>query len=298
MKENIDKIVTVFGASGFLGRYVVEELAHAGYRVKAIARNIEHCKSLRTYGFVGQVVPIKGNALNYDTLPELIKNSYAVINMVGILDECGKQKFNIIHAQMPEKLALEAKNQGVEKFVHISAIVNEGSESKYARSKIHGEEAVHKAFPKATILKPSVIFGAEDNFFNQFAQMTKFSPFLPLIGGGKTRFQPVYVGDVAKAVLLSVEKNFAGKYELGGPKIYSFKKIMKLVMEFTGRKRHLLNLPFSLAQIPARIPFIPITTDQLKLLKHDNIVTDHDKDLQSFGIEPTSVYAIVPKYIR
>jgi NADH dehydrogenase len=293
-----DKIVTVFGASGFLGRYVVEELAQAGYTIRAVARNIEHCKDLRTSGAVGQIVPVKGNILDYSSFAELIKNSYAVVNLVGILAECGKQSFDALHAQMPEKLAVEAKHQGVEKFVHISAIVNEHSKAKYARSKIHGEDAVLKAFPEATILKPSVVFGAEDNFFNQFAQMTKFSPLLPLIGGGKTRFQPVYVGDVAKALLKAVDGKFAGKFELGGPKIYSFKKIMKLVIEFTGRKRKLLPLPYFLAGIAAKMPFVPLTSDQLKLLHHHNIVHDDARDLHAFGIEPASVYAVVPKYIR
>lgn len=293
-----DKIVTVFGASGFLGRYVVEELAQAGYTIRAVARNVEHCKELRTSGYVGQIVPVNGDVLNYESFPALIKNSYAVVNLVGILAEKGRQKFDAIHAQMPEKLAMAAAEEGVAKFVHISAIVNNNSKSKYARSKIHGEEAVLKAFPLATILKPSVVFGAEDNFFNQFAAMTKILPFLPIIGGGKTRFQPVFVGDVAKAVLASVESKFNGRFELGGPKIYSFKKIMRLVMDFTGRQRKLLNIPFSLAGIPARMPFVPITPDQLKLLRHDNIVAEGAKDLEVFGVEATSIYAIVPKYIR
>jgi len=293
-----DKIVTVFGASGFLGRYVVEELAQAGYTIRAVARNIEHCKDLRTSGFVGQIVPVKGDLLDYNSYGDLIKNSYAVVNLVGVLKECGKQGFDALHARMPEKLAVEAKRQGVEKFIHVSAIVSGESKSKYAKSKIHGEEAVLKAFPEATILKPSVVFGAEDNFFNQFAAMSKFSPFLPLIGGGKTRFQPVFAGDVARAVLVAVEGKYSGKFELGGPKIYSFKKIMKLVMEFTKRKRILLPLPFFISAILAKLPLVPLTSDQLKLLRHNNIVADDVRCLHTMGIEPTSVYAVVPKYIR
>lgn len=293
-----DKIVTVFGASGFLGRYVVEELAQAGYTIRAVARNIEHCKDLRTSGAVGQIVPVKGNILDYNNFPDLIKNSYAVVNLVGIMHKKGKQNFDSIHARMPEKLAIEAKHAGVEKFIHMSAIVCEQSKSKYARSKINGEDAVLSAFPEATILRPSIVFGAEDNFFNLFAGMTKFSPFLPVIGGGKTRFQPVYVGDVAKAVLKAVEGKHTGIYELGGPKIYSFKKLMKIVMEFTGRKRFLLKLPFFLASFIAKMPFTPLTSDQLKLLHHHNVVADDAKCLHTMSIEPTSLYAILPKYIR
>lgn len=293
-----DKIVTVFGASGFLGRYIVEELAQAGFRVRAVARNIEKCKHLKTAGFVGQVVPVTGDIDDYKNFADLIKNSYAVVNVVGILTETSKQKFAAIHAQMPEKLAHEAKKQSVEKFVHVSVIVDENSKSRYAQSKLAGEKAVLHEFPEAVILRPSLVFGAEDNFFNQFAMLTKLLPFLPIFGGGKTRFQPVYVGDIARAVVHCVAQKHQGIFELGGPKIYSFRKLLKMVMKFTKRKRLLLPIPYFIASVIAKMPLAPLTTDQLKLLRSDSIVHENARSLSALGIRATSIYAVVPKYIR
>jgi len=298
--ENLNgKIVTVFGGSGFVGRYIVKNLAEAGYTVRIISRSAEDAKPLKSCGFVGQVVHVRGNITDYDKLSGFIKNSYAVVNCVGILYECKKQRFDAIHAQAPEKLAKAAKSAGVAKFVHISAIVSADSKSKYARSKIKGEKAVLAAFPAASILRPSVVFGAEDNFFNQFAAMATISPILPLIGGGKTMFQPVYVGDIALAVQKCVEGNFHGTYDLGGPRKISFERIMKRILRYTHKKRRLLNIPYPAANIIASLtPASVLTNDQLKLLRHSNVVGVNSKTLVDLGIRPTAISAIVPSYLE
>ena len=215
--ENLNgKVVTVFGGTGFLGKYIIGKLAKAGYTIKVVSRRAENAKDLKTSGFVGQIVPVSADLAKQADIEAIIEGSYAVINCIGILYEQGKQKFDLLHAQIPEKLAQASKKLGVERFIHMSAIVNEKSNSKYARSKINGDKAVIAAFSGATILKPSVVFGAEDNFFNFFASMANYSPVLPLIAGGTTKFQPVYVGDVADAVLKAVEKKTPGRFELGG----------------------------------------------------------------------------------
>ena len=231
-------------------------------------------------------------------LEELIVGSYAVVNCIGILYEKGKQKFDLLHAQLPERIAQAAKKLDVQKFVHVSAIVHEDSNSKYARSKINGEKAVIAAFPGATILKPSVVFGAEDNFFNFFAKMSSFSPFLPLIAGGGNKFQPVYVGDVAEAALIAVNNKKAGRYELGGDDKFTFKEILGLVMKYTGRKRFLINQPRPIAKLTAILtPSSVLTLDQVELIKHDNIVGNKALNLESLGIEATSVDSVLPTYL-
>lgn len=298
MKNLNGKVVTVFGGSGFLGKYVVKELAQAGYTVKIVSREPEDSKGTKVSGFVGQVVPVKGNITDFDNLEDMIKGSHAVINLVGILYESGRQRFELLHAQAPEKLAQAAAKLGIEKFVHVSAIVHEESFSKYARSKINGEKAVAAAFPSASIIKPSVVFGAEDNFFNFFAEFSRFSPFLPLIGGGKTKMQPVYVGDVANTILQSVEGDFPGEYELGGAEVLSFKKILKMVLKYTDRKRMLVTQPFGIAKLSSyMLPAWLLTADQVELLKHDNVVSKDAKDLSAFKVKPTLIDDIVPDYL-
>ena len=291
------KIVTVFGGTGFIGKYIVGRLAKAGYTVKVVGRRAEQGKDIKTSGFVGQVVPIGADLTKQADLEELIKGSYAVVNCVGILYESGKQRFDLLHAQIPEKMAQIAKKLDVKRFIHISAIVNEESNSKYARSKINGEKAVVAAFPGATILKPSVVFGAEDNFFNFFAKMSNFSPCLP-IPASKTKFQPVYVGDIADAVLKCVKTKSAGRFELGGPEKYSFREILELILKYTGRKRVLFDQPRFMSQITAIItPSSILTLDQVELLKHDNIVGKNALTFKSLDIEPTDIDSIVPNYL-
>lgn len=294
------KIVTVFGGSGFLGTYVVRALAEAGYTIKIISRNPEYSKALKTAGFVGQVVPLSGNILDYDRLPEYVRGSYAVINLVGILAESGNQKFKKLQEEAPGKLAEAAKKTGVEKFVHVSALVDPESKAEYAKSKIQGEKNVIAAFADAYIVKPSVIFGPEDNFFNMFAAMSNISPFLPAIGGGKTKMQPVYAGDVAEAIARMVAREVKpGAYQIGGPEALTFKQILERIMEYTERKRCILNIPFGVAKFGAIFaPSAILTRDQVELLKHDNVVTSRTKTLSELGITPTAIEAVVPKYLE
>jgi NADH dehydrogenase len=295
-----DKIITVFGGTGFIGKYVIADLAKAGYTIRLVTRSLERAKDLRTGAFVGQVVPVVADLTKQADYNEIVRNSYAVVNLVGILFESGKQKFQTLQTEFADKVSKAAKAEGVQKFVHISAIVDPESKSKYAQSKITGEKAVATNFPEAIILKPSVVFGPEDNFFNKFASMATFSPFLPLIGGGNTKFQPVYVGDVAKAVLNVIESPTikAGAYQLGGPEVSSFKDILQGILRYTNRKRCLLNIPFCVAKliaIPA--PSSILTADQVTLLQSDNVVTSKGRTLAELGVEATSVDSVIPRYL-
>lgn len=300
------KLVTIVGGGGFVGRYVVRALAREGYRLRVIVRNPEGAASLRTAGDVGQIWLENGNLARPETLNGKIEDSFAVINLVGILFESGRQNFTSLHAQGAEKLAQMAKAAGVERFVHMSSLgVEKASGSDYARSKILGERAVRAAFPQASILRPSVIFGPEDNFFNQFACMATLSPVMPLIGGGKTKFQPVYVGDVAQAVAACLSRDDApGQvFELGGPQTYSFREIIEFIMKTTDHKRKTLALPFALASTMAPLAqFLPppfkFTGDQVKLLKYNNLVSRDYKTFADLGINPAAVEMVVPEYLQ
>jgi NADH dehydrogenase len=267
--------------------------------VRVVTRSLERAKNLRAGAYVGQVVPVLGDISKPDNFAELLNGSYAVINLVGLLYERGgNQKFSNIHAKAVEKLAKAAKAAKVQKFTHVSAIVPENSESKYAQTKIAGENSLQLAFPDAVILKPSVVFGAEDNFFNQFAKMATLSPFLPLIGGGKTRFQPVYVGDVAKAVVNSLSIALPGSYQLGGPQVLTFKEILQSILQYTNRKSMFISIPFFAAKIMAiPAPSFILTRDQVELLKHDNIISTRSKGLKELGVKPTAIEAIVPEFL-
>ncbi|MEZ5691452.1 MAG: complex I NDUFA9 subunit family protein [Rickettsiales bacterium] len=298
------RVVTILGGAGFLGTYVTRRLASAGYRIRVISRNANKASHLYSCGNVGQIHVISSDINSPESYSDILQGSHAVINLVGILFESGKQKFTKIHSIAAEKLAIAAKNAGVKRLIHISALgVDHEYGSGYARSKILGELAVLSAFPDTTVLRPSVIFGAEDNFFNKFAKMANISPFLPLIGGGKTLFQPVYVDDVARAIEKCLaEPNTQGEtYELGGSKIYSFKQILEYIMEVTNQKRILMPLPFSVASFIAAffeyMPNPPLTRDQVKLLKYNNTVNDSAKKFEHLSISPTSVEMIVPKYL-
>ena len=299
-----NKIVTIFGAAGFVGQYVVKHVARAGYRVRAIVRDVPGAAHLKTQGDVGQIALIYGDITKPDTYKEVIKDSYAVINLVGILFEKSAQTFDAIHAQAPKELAQQAKEAGVSRLLHMSALgVDKASTSHYAKSKIAGEHAVQQYFPDAVIFRPSVIFGAEDNFYNQFAKMGVFSPVLPLIGGGDTKFQPVYVDDVAKAFAYALEQEHTkgNIYELGGVDVMSFKEILQTINQMTNRERALLKVPSCMARIGAffaeLLPTPPLTRDQVELLKYDNIVSEDALTFEDLNIEPTDADLVVPAYL-
>lgn len=298
------KVITVVGGTGFVGRYVIRQLAKAGYRLRVISRNPDAALSLRTAGDVGQIALMPGNLSDPTSLEGKLRGSYAVVNLVGILFESGRQNFTHLHAQGAEALAKRAKAEGVSRFIHVSALgVDKAGGSQYARSKVLGEKAVLAAFPEASILRPSVIFGPEDNFFNQFADMSRLFPALPLIGGGNTRFQPVYVGDVAKAVEACLTRPDATgqTFELGGPHTFTFKEILQYILQQVGRQRRLVNIPFPIAGIVGKVseicPRPPLTRDQVTLLKSDNVVSPNAKTFAQLGIKPTAVDIIVPEYL-
>jgi uncharacterized protein YbjT (DUF2867 family) len=294
----------VFGGSGFIGRYVVKRLAARGDVVPVGCRNAEEAKFLRPMGEVGQVEPINLAIDDAALLPAFLAGNDGLVNCVGILRESGSQTFERAHHTGPALLARLARDAGVERFVHISAIgADSRSSSAYARTKAAGEQAVRDAFPTVTILRPSVVFGPEDQFFNRFATIATISPVMPLIGGGETRFQPVYVGDVADAVIKCLEDPAtAGRtYELGGPRTYTFRELLELMLHEIRRRRRFIDLPFGLAALQARLmailPNPPLTPDQVELLKRDNVASPGALGLSSLGITPTPVEAILPTYL-
>lgn len=297
-------VVTVFGGSGFLGRYVVQRLARDGWRVRVAVRHPARAAFLKPLGDIGQIVPLCVPVQDREAVAAAVAGADAVINLVGILFEGGRQRFQDVQAEGAKIIAEEASAAGVLSLVHVSAIgASPEARSAYARSKGAGEAAARAAFPGATVLRPSVVFGPEDGFFNRFAEMARFSPALPLIGGGKTRFQPVYVGDVARAVMKALnDPACRGKvYELGGPKVYSFKELMALLLRTIGKKRCLVSLPFGLARLQATflelLPVPPLTRDQVTLLRHDNVVSPGALTLKDLGIEPTAAEGVIPSYL-
>lgn len=298
------KTVTVFGGSGFIGRYVVRELARKGWRVIVAVRNPDKANFLRPMGVVGQIVPVFCNIRDDESVKAALHGADYAINLVGILYESGRQKFDTVQYQGAERVARLAKAGGVERLVHISAIgASKTSRSSYAQTKASAEEAVFDAFPEATVLRPSIVFGPEDGFFNMFANLSRFMPALPLMGGGKTRFQPVHVGDVADAVMavLSRPEAKGAIYELGGPRIYTFKELMRLVLSETGRRRALIPVPWPIAKAQAAVmsvlPKPLLTLDQLAQLKVDNVVADEARTLGDLGITPTAAEVILPTYM-
>jgi uncharacterized protein YbjT (DUF2867 family) len=294
----------VLGGSGFIGRYIVQRLAARGDVISVGCRRAEEAKFLQPLGNVGQIAALNVTIGDEQILPAFLAGNDAMVNCVGILRESGSQTFDRVHHTGPARLARLAREAGIERFVHISAIgADPRSSSAYARTKAAGEAAVRDAFPTVTILRPSVVFGAEDQFFNRFAAMATISPVLPLVGGGHTRFQPVYVGDVADAVLKCLDDpTTAGRtYELGGPKVYTFRELIELVLGEIRRKRALVDLPFGLAAIQARLmsilPNPPLTPDQVELLKRDNVVSSGALTLAALGIVPTAVEGVLSSYL-
>jgi NADH dehydrogenase len=298
-----NQLVTVFGGSGFLGRHTVRALARAGWRIKVATRHPNMGFFLRPLGTVGQIDFVKADVSDADDVARAVAGADAVINLTGILFQSG-QTFEDVQAQGADNVARAATAAGATRLVHVSAIgADPVSNSEYAATKAQGEKAIREGFPSAVILRPSIIFGPEDGFFNRFADLARYLPALPLIGGGKTLFQPVFVGDVAAAIVRALDdETIRGRtYELGGPTIYSFKQLMQIILEETGRKRVLMPVPFFLASIKAAflqlMPKPLLTMDQVKLLKHDNVVAPTAAGLSELGIVPTSVEAVVPSYL-
>jgi uncharacterized protein YbjT (DUF2867 family) len=297
--------VTVFGGSGFIGRYVVKRLAARGDVVRVAVRDPVAAAFLKPMGSVGQVVPMRVDIADAAAVAEAVGGADVVINLVGILYETGRQRFDAIQGEGAERLAAAAKAAGAARFIHVSAIgADAGADAAYARSKAAGEAGVRRHYPDAVILRPSVVFGPEDGFFNRFAMMAQFAPFLPLIGGGHTKFQPVYVGDVAEAIVrASVSDAAAGKtFELGGPRVATFKELMQFLLREIRRDRRLVEIGFGLAGFMARfaeiLPVPPLTRDQVRLLRRDNVVSPGAPDLRTLGIEPTPMEVVVPQYLE
>ena len=302
-------LVTVFGGGGFVGRHTVRALARKGYRIRVAVRTPHHVPELRVMGDVGQIELVQANIRNSDSVARALEGADAVVNLVGVLYQSGKQTFEALQAEGAGLIARLAAERGISRFVQVSAIgASATSPSKYARSKAAGEAAVRASLPSAVIVRPSIVFGPEDDFFNRFAAMAAVSPVLPLIGGGETKFQPVYVADVAAAITAALgDPASAGRtYELGGPTVYSFRQLMELIVAETGRKNTLIPLPFAVASLiglvgdvqAAVLPIPPmLTTDQVLLLKSDNVVAEGAAGLAALGVAATPVESVVPSYL-
>ena len=307
-----DRLATVFGGSGFVGRHVVRALARRGYRVRAAVRRPDLAGHLQPMGVVGQVLPVQTNLRYPDSIAPVIEGADTVINAVGILTPTGRQTFDAVHVRGAREMARAAKAAGVQRFVHLSAIgADRASPAAYARSKADAESAILSEFPDAVILRPSIVFGPEDEFFNRFASLATMSPFLPLIGGGRTRFQPVFVGDVAEAVALATEGKASpgATYELGGPEVQSFRQLLDKVKNWTDRDCRYLPMPFWLAKLTALLTWPlpnglrPLTVDQVRMLQVDNVVSTaaekEGRTLAGLGIAaPQSADGIVPDMLE
>jgi len=302
-----ETLVTVFGGSGFLGRHVVRALAREGYRIRPAVRRPDLAFHLQPLGRVGQIHAVQANLRYPASVEAAVRGADVVINLVGILFERGKQRFEAVQADGAHHVAQAAAAAGA-RMIHVSALgADPNSSSSYARSKAAGEAAVLAAAPDATIFRPSIVFGPEDDFFNRFAAMARMSPALPLIGGGQTKFQPVFAGDVAQAIRKAVGGATKGGtiYELGGPEVKSFKELMEYVLAVTERRRLLVPLPFALAKLQAFfLQFTPtplLTPDQVELLRTDNVVSPaaiaEGRTLEALAIEPAALEAIVPSYL-
>jgi NADH dehydrogenase len=308
MASNLETLVTVFGGSGFVGRAVVRALCKRDYRIRVAVRRPELAGHLQPLGKVGQIHAVQANLRYPASVEAAMRDADVAVNLVGILAPSGAQTFDAVHADGAGIVAKAAAAAGA-RMVHVSSIgADANSTSHYARSKAAGEQAVLSAVPSATILRPSVVFGPEDEFTNRFASLAQMSPVLPLIGGGATKMQPVYVGDVATAVADAVDgKTKAGAtYELGGPEVLSMREIMEIILSATGRHRMLVSLPFGLARLQALfLQFAPaplqLTPDQVELLRSDNVVSEAAKaanlTLEGLGIAPDTLEGVAPQYL-
>jgi NADH dehydrogenase len=307
LKNTLETLVTVFGGSGFLGRHVVRALAGRGYRIRVASRRPELCGYLRPMGRVGQINAVQANLRYPDSVAAALQGADAVVNLVGILFEGGRQRFDAVHSAGAETIARAAKAVGAP-LVHVSAIgADAEAPSLYAQSKAEGERLVLAAHDGATIVRPALLFGPEDDFFNRFAALARLAPALPLPGGGLTRMQPVFAGDVGEAIAKAVDGDLTpGRiYEFGGPDVHTFKELMQFVLSTIERRRLLVPVPFPLMKLQASVlqylPKPPITPDQVELLKRDNVVSEsakHDgRTLEGLGITPEPIEAIVPTYL-
>ncbi|HZQ14173.1 MAG TPA: complex I NDUFA9 subunit family protein [Pseudolabrys sp.] len=307
VRSNAETLVTVYGGSGFLGRHVVRALARADYRIRVAVRRPELAGHLQPLGRVGQIHAVQANIRNAASVEAAARGADVLINLVGILFERGRQRFEAVHALGAEQVALAAHAHGA-RLVHVSAIgADDNSPSAYARTKAKAERLVLAAQGDAVIMRPSILFGPEDDFFNRFAAMARLSPALPLIGGGATRFQPVFVGDVARAIAAAAAGEVRGGtvYELGGPEVRTFKELMQFVLKTIERRRLLVPLPFFAAKLQASLlqflPRPPLTPDQVDMLRVDNVVSEaaerEGRTLRGLGIEPEPIEAIVPAYL-
>ncbi len=297
-------LVTVFGGSGFVGRYLVALLAQKGYRVRVGVRRPNEALFLRTMGGVGQVQPVQANIRDDRSCAAAMAGAKAVVNLVGILSESGVQNFDAVHRGGARRLATLAADAGITNFIQMSALgADAESKSTYAQTKAAGEKAVLEALPAAILVRPSIIFGPEDQFFNRFAAMARIAPALPLIGGGSTRYQPVYVKDVAAAISALLERaDMAGKVvELGGPEVATFRQLMELTLKEIGRKRFLATVPFFQAKLlGAVLQWLPspmLTSDQVELLRYDNVVSENALSFVDLNIRPTAMAVILPAYL-
>ncbi|MBW8891601.1 MAG: complex I NDUFA9 subunit family protein, partial [Burkholderiales bacterium] len=289
-------LVTVFGGSGFVGGQVVRALAKAGHRVRVAVRNPNLAYRMRMLGDVGQIEVVQANVRNAPSVARAVDGAEAVVNLVGVLWENGRQKFQTLHVMGAKTVAEQAKAAGATRLVQVSALgADVNSSSKYLRTKAEGEAAVRAVFPGAVVIRPSAVFGAEDKFFNKFGQMAALFPALPLIGGGETKLQPVYVGDVAAVVAKAVSSPAAEglTYELGGPAVYSFKALMELILRETGRNRVLAPIPFFAAGLIGKVGDLspiapPLTSDQVESLKTDNVADHGLPGLAEAGVVPTA----------
>lgn len=311
-----NSIVTVFGASGFVGRHAIRAMAKQGWRIRAVTRRPNLANHLLPAGNVGQIQLLKGNVNNDEDVARAVRGAGAVLNLTGVLFG---QSFDGVHVEAARRIAKACRNNGVEALVHLSAIgADPEGGSAYAQSKGNGEKAVREAYPDATILRPSLIFGPEDQFFNKFAGMARLFPVLPLVGGGQTRFQPVYVADIATAIVnaLTLQEARGQTYELGGPSVYTFKELLQFILHETGRHNLLVPVPFGLA-IPMALGLsaaraVPelvrqifkavsppplLTMDQVRMLKGDAVVHDGARGLGELGIKPASMESVVPSYL-
>jgi uncharacterized protein YbjT (DUF2867 family) len=297
------RVATVFGGSGFIGRYVVKRLAQQGYIVRVPSRDPEGALFLKPMGAVGQVVPLYASVSNEPTVHRAVEGAEIVANLVGLLAESGTASFQAIHVEGAERIARLAAAAGVGRLVQISAIgADPNSQSRYASTKGKAEQAVLAAFPAATILRPSLVFGIEDKFFNRFAEIARLAPFMPVIAGS-TKMQPVFVGDVADAVMAALASSATqGKiYELGGPMVWTFREILAFILKTTHRERKLVDIPMGIARMQASVlqhmPGKPLTPDQLLMLARDNVVAPGALGLADLGIAPTPLELVVPAYL-
>ncbi len=306
--ENSEKIVTIIGGSGFVGRHIVRALARRGYRIRVASRRPDLAGHVQPLGTPGQVMPVQANVRYPASLAAVCDGAAVVINLTGILASRGAQSFEAIHVFGAEASAKAAKAAKAKVFIQMSALgADASSSSEYARTKAAGEARAKAAFPGTIILRPSIVFGPEDNFFNQFARLSRFAPALPLIGGGHTKFTPLFVGDLAEAIAILVDRGEASgqTLELGGPEVFTFKQIMEFTLSTVGRKRLLVPIPWIIAKIMGIVmgylPGAPLTLDQVKLLESDNVVSEaatlEGRDLAGLGIVAQGIQGIVPSYL-